>query len=316
LARPNVIMAAGHFRIIDGLINSRDRAQLQMKGSEVSAVLAQRVEIDAPSASAEAPLVIVFLIDGSRIPAGEDPTTIEIFKDGASVVDCTGGPGIAAPDPCIASRMLVGDDVEIVVYSSSASDWDPAVTAAARLPVAGKELDLDDYPDPTKRKLKVTLADPNIAPIDLTCQGPNGGGAELRVFTLGGQGQQFTTVLPCAQWKRIGKGLKLKGSNYSDGKQSNGPCKKVQIKVTPKGGTIKIACSGQNPLSPLQYDLTEYGQGGIGLTLTAGPVTYCSAFVSPEPPPSELYDNESFFTIRGSAAAQTAGAPPGCWIVD
>ena len=86
--------------------------------------LTQQVNITAPDATVENPLVIVFRIDASRIPAGEDENTIQLFNDGVLVPACTGDPGVASPDPCVSSRTLLGDgDVEITVLTSSASAW-------------------------------------------------------------------------------------------------------------------------------------------------------------------------------------------------
>ncbi len=87
-------------------------------------LLGQQVDISAPTATTGDPLVIVFRIDSSLIPPGEDETTIQLFKDGVQVSACTGAPGVASPDPCVSSRALLGDaDVEITVLASSASAW-------------------------------------------------------------------------------------------------------------------------------------------------------------------------------------------------
>jgi hypothetical protein len=85
--------------------------------------IGQRVELDVnPDATAANPLVITFLIDASVIPAGQNQDTIQVFKDGVAVTACTGAG--ATPDPCVASRLAVGTDAQIVVRTSSASDWD------------------------------------------------------------------------------------------------------------------------------------------------------------------------------------------------
>jgi len=87
-------------------------------------LLGQQVNITAPAATPDDPLVIVLRIDSSRIPPGEDETTIQLFKDGVIVPACTGAPGTAVPDPCVSSRAMLGDaDVEITVLTSTASAW-------------------------------------------------------------------------------------------------------------------------------------------------------------------------------------------------
>jgi hypothetical protein len=96
--------------------------------------IGQRVVLDvSPDATAADPLVITFLIDVSVIPAGQDHNTIQVSKDGVAVPACTGAG--ATPDPCVASRQAVGTDAQIVVRTSSASDWDFAPGTAAPPPV-------------------------------------------------------------------------------------------------------------------------------------------------------------------------------------
>jgi len=92
------------------------------------ALVGEQVTVSAPAATPDAPLVLVFLIDGSRIPPGADQDTIQIFKDGVLVPACTGAPGVASPDPCVSDRqLLAGGDVQITVLTSTASVWTFAV---------------------------------------------------------------------------------------------------------------------------------------------------------------------------------------------
>jgi hypothetical protein len=69
-------------------------------------------------------LVIVFTINSSQIPAGQNQNTIQIFKKGVLVPPCTGSPATASPDPCISNRATLSNgDVEITVLTSTASNW-------------------------------------------------------------------------------------------------------------------------------------------------------------------------------------------------
>jgi hypothetical protein len=84
----------------------------------------QAVSIAAPAATAAQPLVIVFELDASLIPVGQNPAAIAIFRNGLAVPACTGGPGVAGPDPCLSGRAIQGDlDVRLTVFTSSASEW-------------------------------------------------------------------------------------------------------------------------------------------------------------------------------------------------
>ena len=89
--------------------------------------LGQQVNVTASSGNPQDPVIITFLIDATLIPADEDETTLQIFKNGALVPNCTGVADKAQPDPCIAKRnRLVGPaagDVQITILTSTASSW-------------------------------------------------------------------------------------------------------------------------------------------------------------------------------------------------
>jgi hypothetical protein len=86
-------------------------------------MLRQQVTLIAPPASVDIPLSIIFLLDASLIPAGVNPATIAVFKDGVLVGDCDGS-GRAIPDPCVAARApAAGGDIAIGVLTSSSSTW-------------------------------------------------------------------------------------------------------------------------------------------------------------------------------------------------
>lgn len=92
----------------------------------------QEFEITMPdAASAEEPNVITFLLDASILPAGEDATSIQLFRDGALVLDCAGTPGTADPSPCVSERVTGGDgSVTLTVLTIQASTWNTAIVQA------------------------------------------------------------------------------------------------------------------------------------------------------------------------------------------
>jgi cysteine-rich repeat protein len=99
-------------------------AESQSSGEEPHGydVLGFRVHIDAPLASAAAPLSLTFRIDASLLPA--DPSTVQLARDGVPISVCTGTPGTADPDPCESARSILGDgDLSITALSSHASEW-------------------------------------------------------------------------------------------------------------------------------------------------------------------------------------------------
>ena len=87
--------------------------------------LGQQVNITAPAATAGAPLLLVFRLDASIIPAGHNHTTLQVFRNGAAVENCAAEAGMSAsPDPCIAAReLLVDGDIQLAVRTSAASQW-------------------------------------------------------------------------------------------------------------------------------------------------------------------------------------------------
>lgn len=86
------------------------------------------IDIDAPSATATDPLVLVFRIDASAVPAGDDAATIAVFRNGTAIGACTGPEATATPDPCVSLRRTLGDgDVELTVRTSAASRWSAGV---------------------------------------------------------------------------------------------------------------------------------------------------------------------------------------------
>jgi len=80
--------------------------------------------IQAPPASAAAPLTIAIRIDASVIPPGLDLLHVDLTRDGVLLEDCNGVPGTADPDPCIDSRVVENDgDITITGLTSHASTW-------------------------------------------------------------------------------------------------------------------------------------------------------------------------------------------------
>jgi hypothetical protein len=80
------------------------------------------------SASASAPIRMVFNIDRSLLPAGQDEHTFEMFRNGVKIPDCLGQTTIPAAnlDPCITGReggAALNDDVRITILTSHASKW-------------------------------------------------------------------------------------------------------------------------------------------------------------------------------------------------
>jgi hypothetical protein len=109
------------------------------------AFFGRQVQISALAGSVASPLTLVFLIDASVVPSGEDETTVDVFKDGVLVPACTGAPQ-AIPNPCVSGRAVVGDDIQLTVLSATASDWNfaavescPATPQVCRTPAVAEK---------------------------------------------------------------------------------------------------------------------------------------------------------------------------------
>jgi Domain of unknown function DUF11 len=91
------------------------------------------VTVAAPPFSIGDPLTLTFLLDRSEVPRHTKIKRIPMFHDGVAVPDCTGAPGVAAPDPCVAVRKVErskhckhgGGTVVIVVLSTTNGRWRP-----------------------------------------------------------------------------------------------------------------------------------------------------------------------------------------------
>jgi protocatechuate 3,4-dioxygenase beta subunit len=93
--------------------------------------LTQQVTIEAPDATVENPLVLTFLLDGSRLLPGETASDVHMFRDGVLVPACNNPEaGVAVPAPCVSQQGMAGDDVRIVVLTDHASNWNFGIRAA------------------------------------------------------------------------------------------------------------------------------------------------------------------------------------------
>jgi len=102
--------------------------------------IGQEVIITSPVATNETPLEIVFIINSSQIPFGQDETTIEVFRNNVIVPDCLGfvpGSGNPLPnDPCISERTrLTNSDARIKIFTSKASKWDAGFKKVGKINV-------------------------------------------------------------------------------------------------------------------------------------------------------------------------------------
>ena len=124
---------------VDGTITIADTAML-VDAPEGYSFLGQQVIITAPTATAANPLLLVFTLDGSVIPPGQNEQTIVVFRNGAPVAACDAESGLAAsPNPCVSARELVDGDVRLSIRTAQASAWNFGLSLANDAPVANDD---------------------------------------------------------------------------------------------------------------------------------------------------------------------------------
>lgn len=107
-----------------GTVSIEETASITQQAPSGFQFVGEQVNIEAPSSTDVTPLGITFRLDASLVPPGDDENTLQVFRNGVLVADCSGPDGIASPDPCVARRSLLADgDVELEVLSSHASAW-------------------------------------------------------------------------------------------------------------------------------------------------------------------------------------------------
>jgi hypothetical protein len=130
----------------------------------------QQVNVTAPNASAAAPLVLTFELDGSVVPPGETKDTLSVLRNGALLTDCLGQttvpPGLIA---CVSGRADApsgGGDVRLTVITTQASRWNvasgsplpPAIGIASRSTTEGNS-------GTRTLSFPVTLSAPSALPV-------------------------------------------------------------------------------------------------------------------------------------------------------
>jgi hypothetical protein len=108
-------------------IGQADAAGMTLSGYFV---VGQVVHIVAPPATPNDPLSLSFEI-ASAVAGGTTADSISLFRNGSLVGNCTGGPGVAIPDPCVSARLdLPNGNLRLTVLSSGASVWALGVSKA------------------------------------------------------------------------------------------------------------------------------------------------------------------------------------------
>jgi Tol biopolymer transport system component len=131
------------FTYTGGTVSIQETAELTQQAPPEYRFVGEQVNIEAPSSTEATPLGISFRLDASLIPAGENERTVQVFRNGVLVPDCSGPGGVASPDPCVADRSLLEDgDIWFELLTSHASAWNFGVALvqpylAGRLTGAG-----------------------------------------------------------------------------------------------------------------------------------------------------------------------------------
>jgi polyhydroxybutyrate depolymerase len=162
--------------------------------------------------------------------------------------------------------LYINEDLDV-----SARAWEflsrfslPEAPAPLASLVEGKKLLLKDGPDATKRKLELSVKDPDV---ELGAIDPTQDGAALQVYNTGGSGESLCALLPAAGWSRKGAGFA-----YKDKAGANGPCQSASLKQ----GSLAVSCSGKR--QPLAFSLDEAAQESLAMRLASGEESFCASF--------------------------------------
>jgi len=259
------------------------------------AILSKAVQISAPAATADDPLVLDFEIDASLIPPGQNENTITILKDGMSVPDCIGATTASPHDPCVSQRVaLPGGDVKLTVLTSTASLWGfeaplppcaPAPSTGCHEPGASS-LAIKDNADAAKDQLKWKWGKGTATDVGEFAD-PVGGSAIYRVcvYDASAQSQPIMEMnvppggtcgkAPC--WKAAGStgfGYKNKAgtpNGLTRMKLKAGATGHASVKALGKGGSLPM------PALPLTLPVTVQLVIDGGSTKQCWQTTYSAA---------------------------------------
>lgn len=237
------------------------------------------VQITAPPGTANDPLVLVFQLDASVLPFGEDPLATQISKDGIIVPDCTGTPGVASPDPCVADReILSGGDLQITVLSSTASEWGvvhwqgcellPQTACRRPTQIGAASLQLKNNSSDARDKLLWQWDKGSATPVSAFGDPITGTAYSLCVYDA--SGLKLRALAPAAGvcgekpcWKAAAKSF-----TYTDREMTPEGLSSVQLKAGAAGkASLKVQGKGVNlamPGLPLTLPVTAQLQNSTG----------------------------------------------------
>jgi hypothetical protein len=104
-------------------------------GEQVDIAAAEPGGAGTVTGTVNEPIKLDFTLDASQIPAGTDPSSVTVTRNGTPAANCVAINGTASPDPCVESRTATGDGgVEIVVLTTHCSTWNFATPAPEQPP--------------------------------------------------------------------------------------------------------------------------------------------------------------------------------------
>jgi probable HAF family extracellular repeat protein len=145
---------------VDGVVVIREG--VGYSGIPGYTLLGQPITITAPNSTPDMPFMLTFIFDASLIPAGEDETTIDVFRDTEIALACNSST-VADPDPCVLdrTRLTGGDaegDIRITILTSHASNWAAYISDGPHFDFGGFFQPIDN--EPTKNLMKAGAAVP------------------------------------------------------------------------------------------------------------------------------------------------------------
>ena len=187
-------------------------------------LLGRQVTITAPAGTADAPLRLVFRIDGSALAGGVNETNLVVFRNGVAAAPCAANDGRAIPTPCVAQRRRLDDgDVEATVLTVQASTWN--FGRANTPPAAPSDAPRNDPPVGPRPTLPPPPGPPREAPPRIAISFPSGvkllpslkNGFVVSGTTSAAAKIAATVTVPAATAKKLKLGAKAVVVGRADG---------------------------------------------------------------------------------------------------
>jgi cysteine-rich repeat protein len=238
----------------------------------------RQVHVEAPGATTQSPLGLVFTVDGTLFPTPHALSALAVYRDGVAVAPCSTSPWQAVPDPCLSGTVAQNPrQVKVTLMTSSAGDWNFATTTGSGTVdrcLAGTQLMLADPAGRAAgRRILVQSNDTSQLVLGDGASEDVAGliaqGGSLTVVAVGGDGFETTYALPATGWRL------LRARNPRYGVRYRNPSSPIKTVVFKARRQLQVTGTGAQLVQSLTTEPTM-----VEVTLQIGRYRYQLAFGS------------------------------------